>query len=88
MTRYYLGQCEFKWTHRDNNMYNLWVRRQLGDELYKQCNQTGFDLHLEYSNGTVPDIHCRCDIYVDIHDSPNATWFALKYSSATPVEKL
>jgi len=87
MTRYYLSQCEFKWTHRENNMYNLWVRRELGEELYKQCNQPGYELHLEYSNGVVADVYCRCDIYVDIHNERDTTWFALKYPSVTRVEK-
>ena len=69
-------------------MYNLWVRRELGEELYKQCNHSGYELHLEYSNATVaPDIYCRCDIYVDVHDSYQATWFALKYSDATRLDK-
>ena len=87
MTRFYLSNCEFKWTHRENNMYNLWVRRELGEELYKQCNLPGYELHLEYSNGTVADIYCRCDIYVDVHNSAQATWFALKYSKSIRMEK-
>jgi hypothetical protein len=83
MMRFYLGSCDFKWTHREEKMAHIWVRRELGEELYKQCNQPGYDLHLEYSDSMiVPDKYCRCDIYVDVHDSPSATWFALKYTRA------
>lgn len=69
-------------------MAHIWVRRELGEELYKQCNQPGFELHFEYSESTIlPDTYCRCDIYVDVHDSPQATWFVLKYAEAIRVEK-
>ena len=33
--RYYLGQCEFKWTHANTQLEKIWVQRELGDELYK-----------------------------------------------------
>ena len=34
--RFYLSQCEYKWTHARNpnkTMENIWVRRELGEEL-------------------------------------------------------
>ena len=85
-TRFYLSKCEFKWTHTENNMYHLWVRRELGEELYKQCNQPGYELYLEYANGIVADIFCNCKIYVDVHNQSHSTWFALKYPDATRLE--
>ena len=82
--RYLLGQCEYKWTHAEQPMEHIWVRQELGDELFLQCNQTGFELVYSRSNSqTLPsDIFCRCDIYVDIEDSKQSTWFALKYPRA------
>jgi len=90
MTRFYLSQCEFKWTHVNERMEMIWVQRELGDELFKQCNQPGYDLVLHHSNSqALPgDVYCRCDIYVDIHEERTATWFVLKYPQARRVEKL
>ena len=80
MTRYYLSQCEFKWSHVGTQMENIWVQRELGDELFKQCNQQGFNLVMQHSNSqTLPDdMYCRCDIYVDVEDSKQALLFALR----------
>ena len=80
MTRYYLAQCEFKWSHVGTRMENVWVQRELGDQLFKQCNQTGFNLVMIHSNSqTLPDdMYCRCDIYVDVEDSKQALLFALR----------
>lgn len=69
-------------------MKYIWIRRELGEELFKQVNQPGFDLVPIHSNShSLPDIYCRCDIYVDVHDSPTATWFVLKYPHIKIVEK-
>jgi len=82
--RYYLGQCEYKWTHADTDMETLWVRRQLGEELTRQCNQDGFNLVYVRSNSqALPgDVYCRCDIYVDVDNNREGTLFSLKYSDA------
>lgn len=79
--RYYLGQCEYKWTHKDTDMEHLWIRRELGDELYKTIEINNWEWRLLRSSSTcLPgDIYCRCDIYVEIPDSKQATLFALKF---------
>ena len=78
--RYYLASCEYKWTHAHKQMEHLWVRRELGDELFKQCNQPGFDLvYIRSRSQTLPeDVYCRCDVYVDVEDSRQAVLFALQ----------
>ena len=88
--RYYLGQCEYKWTHADTDMEHIWIRRELGNDLYKTVESNNWKWRLLRSSSTsLPgDMYCRCDIYVDIDDSKNATLFALKYSQAKPVEKV
>ena len=88
--RYYLGQCEYKWTHADTDMEHIWIRRELGDDLYKTIESNNWEWHLLRSSSTsLPgDMYCRCDIYVDIDDSKNATLFTLKYSQAKLLEKL
>lgn len=80
--RYYLGNCEYKWSHVNTNSEPLWIRRELGEELSKQCNQDGFNLvYLRTCSQTLPsDIYCRCDIYVDIDKGRDHTMFALKYA--------
>ncbi len=87
MTRYYLANCEFKWSHAGTRMENIWVQRELGDELFKQCNQDGFNLVMLHSNSqTLPDdMYCRCDIYVDVENSKQGTLFALKFQEAIAV---
>ena len=78
--RYYLGTCEYKWTHAHKSMEHMWVQREIGTELFKQCNQPGFELVYQRSNSqTLPeDIYCRCDVYVDVEDSKQAVLFALQ----------
>lgn len=61
-------------------MEHIWVRRELGEELYAQCNQPGYELDYIRSNSqTLPeDVYCRCDVYVDIHDEKQSLLFALR----------
>lgn len=77
--RYYLGSCEYKWTHAHKSMEHMWVQREIGTEAFKQCNQPGFELvYIRSNSQTLPeDIYCRCDVYVDVEDSKQAVLFAL-----------
>ena len=80
--RYYLGQCEYKWSHARTDVEQLWVRRELGDELFATVEKNGWCWILHRTNSqTLPaDIYCRTDIYIDIdEDTPAGTLFALKY---------
>lgn len=81
--RYYLGQCEYKWSHTaeqgNERMEQIWIRRELGEELYKEINQKDYDLVLYRSNGVVPELYCRCDIFVDIDNDDQALLFEIKY---------
>ena len=86
--RYYLGTCEYKWKHADSRMEQIWIQRELGDELYKTVESNNWEWKLQRSNSqTMPDdIYCRCDIYVEVPDSKQATLFALKFSNVRKVE--
>jgi len=86
--RYYLGQCGYKWTHAHTQIEMLWIRRELGDELYKTIESNNWTWKLQHSKSqTLPsDIYCRCDIYVEVPDSKQATLFALKFSNVKKVE--
>ena len=88
--RYYLASCEYKWTHAHTAMEHIWIRRELGDELYKTVESKGWEWKLLRSESqTVPgDIYCRCDIYVEVPESKQATLFALKYSNIKKVEQV
>ena len=88
--RYYLGQCEYKWSHADTDMEHLWIRRELGDELYKTVESNNWEWQLLRTSSTsLPgDIYCLCDIYVEIPDSKQATLYVLKFTQAKLVEKL
>lgn len=85
--RYYLANCEYKWSHAHTDMEKIWIRRELGDELYDFVEQSGWKWHLMRSNSQVlpSDIYCRCDIYIDTDDSAQATLFVLRFPKATPV---
>lgn len=85
--RYYLGQCEYKWTHADSSMEQLWVRREVGDEIYQsvESNRWEWKLLRSTSQSLPEDIYCRCDIYVEIPDSKEGTCFVLKYPQAIAV---
>ncbi len=85
--RYYLASCEYKWSHAHKDMEHLWVRRELGDELFKQCNEPDFELvYLRSNSTTLPeDVYCRCDVYVDVVNERKSTLFALQGYTATPL---
>ena len=87
---HYLGMCEYKWTHAHTSMEQLWIRRELGDDLYKTIESNGWKWKLLHSQSqTMPgDIYCRCDIYVEIPDTKQGTMFVLKYPNTIAVEKI
>ena len=88
--RYYLGQCEYKWTHKGTQIELLWVRREIGEDLFKEVEQRNWKWTLLHSNSqSLPsDIYCRCDIYVDTDESKHSTWFTLKFPQAKLIEKI
>jgi hypothetical protein len=88
--RYYLRSCEYKWTHADTNMEQIWIRRELGEDLYETIESNNWEWKLLRSSSTsLPgDMYCRCDIYVEIPDSKQGTHFVLKYPQAKLVEKI
>ena len=86
--KYFLGQCEYKWTHANSRMEQIWIQRELGDELYKTVESNNWEWKLQRSESQtlLSDIYCRCDIYVEVPDSKQATLFALKFSNVRKVE--
>lgn len=89
MKRFYLSQCEYKWSHVNNHMESMWVRLELGNELFHLCNTDGFNLvYLRTPSQLLPgDIYLRNDIYVDVVDS-ECTMFVLKFPKAKLLEKV
>jgi hypothetical protein len=71
-------------------MENIWIMREIGDELYKTVESNNWEWVLQRSNSqTLPsDIYCRCDVYVEVPDSKQATMFVLKYPKVKQVEKV
>lgn len=90
MGRYYIGSCEYKWSHADTRNEQLWIQREVGNGLYKTVESNDWKWVLLRSNSqTLPgDMYCRCDIYVDLPNSKQATLFVIKYSKAKLVEVL
>ena len=88
--RFYLASCEYKWTHANTSIEQIWIQRELGDELYKTIESNNWELKLLRSNSqTLPeDIYCRCDVYVEIPDTKQGTMFVLKYPQAKQVENI
>jgi hypothetical protein len=88
--RYYLDSCEYKWTHAHTDMEHIWIRRELGEDLYKTIESNNWEWKLLRSESqTLPrDVYCRCDIYVEIPDSKQGTHFVLKYPTAKQVERV
>ena len=87
--RYYIGQCEYKWSHANKPMEALWIQRQVGTDIYRTVEENNWDwVWLRTNSQTLPgDVYCRCDIYVEIPNSKQGTWFMLKYPQAQLVEK-
>ena len=63
-------------------MEQIWIQRELGDELFKEIQQDWCKVViLRTDSQSLPsDTYKRCDIYVDIEDTPRATLFALQFS--------
>lgn len=78
----YLGSCEYKWTHTNTNMEQMWIMREVGAETYKQVEENNWKWLLEtYQSRSLPgDIYCRCDISVELPDTKEATHFMIKHS--------
>lgn len=89
--RYYLGMLEYKWSHVETRMEDLWVRRKLGDELYRTVEENNWTWQFIRSGSqTLPeDTFCRCDIYVESNDDKLDSHFLLKFPQAvaTPLAK-
>jgi hypothetical protein len=88
--RYYLGSCEYKWKHAETDLESIWVQREVTVEVYKLIEENDWEwVWLRSNSQTLPgDVYCRCDIYVEIPDSKQATYFVLKYPRAKQVEKI
>ena len=83
--RYFVGQCEYKWSHKGLKAEQLWVRREVGEELYKEVELRDWTWVLIRSQSQTADKFCRCDIYVETDDSKYATLFPIKFSKVMPV---
>ena len=85
--RYHLGQCEYKWSHKNTNLEQMWVRRELGEELYKTVEQNNWSwvLMRSQSNTLPDDVYCRCDIFVDSNNDKLDTHFVLKFPQVRPI---
>lgn len=90
MNRFYLGQCEYKWTHANTKMELLWVRRELGDELFKTVESNAWEWNFVRTDSQIlpSDIYCRCDIYIEIPKSEQTIYFILKFPKAKLMEKI
>jgi len=57
--------------------------REIGTDLFKLCQQDGFELQYMRSNSqTLPeDVYCRCDVYLDVPNTPQGTHFKLSHGS-------
>ena len=88
--RYYLGSCEYKWKHAKTDLEPIWIQREVSTELYKVVEENNWKwVWLRSNSGTLPgDMYCRCDIYVEIPDTKQGTYFVLKYPSVQLVEKV
>jgi hypothetical protein len=87
--RYYVGSCEYKWTHARTQMEQMWVAREVGLDLFKTAEQNDWEWTLVRSNSqALPgDVYCRCDVYLEVPHTPAGTHFVLKYPQLKPVER-
>ena len=85
-----MGQCEYKWSHTHTAMEKLWVRRELGEELYKTIESNNWQWVLIRSSSiSLPgDIYCRTLIQVESNNDKLDTHFVLKYPQAKPLERV
>lgn len=80
MPKLFLGECEYKWSHVDTKMENLWIEREIGTPIYKEIQENNFDLKIQREEGFVPDLYCKSKIYLELDNSDRALLFLLKWS--------
>jgi len=85
-----LGSCEYKWKHAATDLEPIWIQREVTAEVYAIVEENNWEwIWLRSNSQTLPgDIYCRCDIYVEIPDSKQGTYFVLKHPTAKLVEKV
>jgi hypothetical protein len=68
-----------KWTHKDK-LRDLWVQRQLGDELYTELQSDYVDLvYIEVPSWHMPnDMYKDVQVFAEIRDPKMSMWFKLK----------
>lgn len=88
--RYYLGSCEYKWKHAKSQLEPMWIQREVTAEIYKLVEDNDWEwVWLRSDSQTLPsDMYCRCDIFVEIPNTKQATYFLLKYPKARLVERV
>jgi len=71
-------------------MEKIWVRRELGEELFKTVEENCWCWVLMRSNSiTLPsDIYCRTLVYVDTNDDKLDTHFTLKFPQAQVIKHI
>jgi len=37
--RYYIGQCEYKWSHVNKPMEAMWIQREIGADIFKTVEE-------------------------------------------------
>lgn len=87
--RYFLGQCEYKWSHAESNLEQLWIRRELGDDLYSTVEANGWEwVLLRTKSISLPgDTYCRTLVYAESNNDKQDTHFVLKFPQACAVNK-
>jgi hypothetical protein len=71
-------------------MEKLWVRRELGEDLFRTVEENNWIwVLIRTKSNTLPDdIYCRTLIYVDSNDDKLDTHFVLKFPQVRLVEKV
>lgn len=87
--RYYLGQCNYKWSHAHNAMEKLWVRREIGKELFENIETNNWQwVLIRIKSTSLPgDVYCTTLIQVESNNDELDTLFLLKYPQAKFLEK-
>ena len=76
----YINSVSMKHTH-SGRLRDLWVRRELGESLYKDCCTAGKLLYVESNSTLLPsDTYKTVDVYLKFKCAKDKFWFQLKHS--------
>ena len=68
---------EYKWSHQDTAMEQLWIRREIGDRKFRELQKYPYTVEHEPSKTLPADVYCEARVWVTVPDDAQGTHWLL-----------